>query len=153
MIAADDGQLESELNRYEEAFTVQSDFVPTEGRLLIYIFIQKITGSLGSIREDRSNGRGGTLAKREPAGPASPPWIGPRASDRQCSPGSGDSYPIVSSRGSEPVPSGEDSSLRRTHHEQFVSQWLAISVKSLSPFRSSSVAARFDRNPETCAIA
>jgi hypothetical protein len=46
-----------------------------------------------------------------------------------------------------------DSRVRRDNHESFVSEWLALSVKPFSPFRSSSVAAGYDRDPEAGAAA
>ena len=48
--------------------------------------------------------------------------------------------------------SHEDKEIRYSH-ERFVRKWLALSVGPLSPFRSSSSAAKFDRDPEAGAIA
>jgi hypothetical protein len=46
----------------------------------------------------------------------------------------------------------EDKGIRQAH-EQFVAEWIAISVGLLSPFRSSSVAATYDRDPKAGAVA
>jgi len=46
----------------------------------------------------------------------------------------------------------EDKGIRDTY-ERFVSEWLALSVGPLSPFRSSSSAATYDRDPEAGAVA
>jgi len=41
----------------------------------------------------------------------------------------------------------------RDDYERFVAEWLALSVGPLSPFRSSSSAATYDRDPEAGAVA
>ena len=48
--------------------------------------------------------------------------------------------------------SHEDKAIRHVY-ERFVAEWLALSVGPLSPFRSSSSAAKYDRDPEAGAIA
>ncbi len=43
--------------------------------------------------------------------------------------------------------------VNRRSHVSFVGEWLALSVGALSPFRSSSSAANYDRDPEAGALA
>ena len=148
------GRLEDALDRYEEAFSVQGVINPAGGRYLdltlLYRQLQDLSdrfersGRTGQAERSRVVSRqvlrhllGSDLARSMDGTPPGPEILGP----------------LFHREALEAEPSREDSGIRRAHHEQFVSEWLALSVRAFSPFRPSPVAAGYDRDPEAGAVA
>ncbi len=152
-LAGSAGQLEDALNCYEQAFAIQKDSEPIESTYtnltLLYMRLQDLGDHLGQRGRTGQRERsrrvsqqilhhllGSDLARSTDASPPGLETLG-RLFHR-------DDLKAMSSH--------EDSGIRRSH-EQFISQWLALSVEPFSPFRSSAVAAKYDRDPEAGAAA
>ena len=153
LLAEDAGQLEDALNCFEQAAAIQMDFEPSDSNLVTLTSLYKRLQDLADrSRTEWSNGqeeRSRHLASK--------------------------SYAISLDRTSRVRPTRLHRGWRRLagcfnatisrkclltkkrrfamSYERFVSEWLAISVGPLSPFRSSSSAATYDRDPEAGAIA
>ncbi|MGP0062170.1 MAG: protein kinase domain-containing protein [Isosphaeraceae bacterium] len=153
-LAASAGRLEDALNCFEEAFAMHRDSEPFESSYLDFTFIYKLLQEL-SDRFAQSGRTGQEERARVVSEHILRHLLGSdlaRSTDGS-PPGLETLGPLLHREALEAMSFRMDSSVRRDNHELFVSEWLALSVKPFSPFRSSSVAAGYDRDPEAGAAA
>jgi tetratricopeptide (TPR) repeat protein len=152
-LAGDAGQLEAALSHLEQAVAIYLAFEPSDldynCRTQLYNALQGLAdrfGQSGRASEQERSRRlcqqilqhllGSDLASSTDASSLGLETLG-RLFQR------GD-FKEMSAHKDRPI---------RDHHERVVAEWLALSVGSLSPFRSSSSAATYDRDPEAGAVA
>jgi tetratricopeptide (TPR) repeat protein len=147
------GQLEDALNLFEQAAAITTAIDPRDSLRApparIYKVLQRLADRLGQSGRTELERRSRHASQQviryllepgsESATDASPPGL--EALRR-----------LFERNDLWRTSSHEDKELRDAH-EIFVAEWLAISVESLSPFRSSSSAATHDRDPEAGAAA
>ena len=147
-LAYGDGKLEDALNCYEQASAIQMNSEPSESTYnsltFLYKRLQDLADRLGQGGRTGQKDRSVRLSEQilrhligsDFARSTDPPVPGPDTLGR-----------LFHRDDVKAMSSHADSGVRRSH-EYFVSQWLAVSVEPFSPFRSSSVAASYDRDPE-----
>jgi eukaryotic-like serine/threonine-protein kinase len=147
------GQHEDALNCFEQAAAIHMAFEPSESDYaqltFLYKRLQNLADQLGQPDRAGENERSRLLSQqilRHLLG-----------SDLECltdtSPPGLETLDRLFQRYHLKELSSHENKQNREFHDPFVSNWLALSVGPLCPFRSSSSAARYDRDPEAGAIA
>jgi eukaryotic-like serine/threonine-protein kinase len=152
-LAEDAGQIEVALNCFEESASIYIAFEPSDSKYTtitaLYMRLQVLADRLGQSgrtgQEDRSRHVGQQVLRH---------LLGSDlASSTNASPPGLDTLGRLFQRDDlKKMSSHEDKSIRYVY-ERFVAEWLALSVGSLSPFRSSSSAATYDRDAEAGTVA
>lgn len=152
-LAEEDGQLEAALDRFAQAAAIRMDCVPTKSKYLLltvtYMRLQGLSDHLGQrgLSEQAKRSRhlsqqilsqllGSDLASSTDAFP----------------PGLSTLRRLFQRDELKKMASHQDKAIRYGY-ERFVAEWLACSVRPLSPFRSSASAASYDRDPEAGTLA
>ena len=148
------GQLEDALNCFEQAAAIHMDFEPSDSAVTVLTSSTKAC-NVSPIDSDRAVERERRNVRNvEPADPQTPLLIGHRKLDGRVLPwGWRHSASCFRRHRSQENVFHEDKGSSPCHMSSFVAEWIAISVGPLSPFRSSSVAAMYDRDPEAGALA
>jgi tetratricopeptide (TPR) repeat protein/tRNA A-37 threonylcarbamoyl transferase component Bud32 len=152
-LAESAGQLEDALNCYEQASAIQRESEPSESTYTVLTFLYKRLQYLAE-RLGQSDRTGQKDRSRRVSQQILRHLLGSdvaRSTDPS-TPGLETLGRLFRRDDLKAMSSHEDTGIRRSH-EWFVSQWLALSVEQFSPFRSSSVAAKYNRDPEAVAVA
>jgi tetratricopeptide (TPR) repeat protein len=146
------GQLEDALSCFEQAAAIHMDCEPSDSEYAsltgLYRRLQRLADRLGQLgrtgEEDRSR-RSSQWVLQHLLGSDPERWT-------DASPPGLETLGRLFQRDDlKKTPSHENEQIR--HSEPFVTNWLVLSVGPLSPFRSSSSAATYDRDPEAGAVA
>ena len=147
------GQLEDALDFFEQVAAVQIEIEPSDSTLAVltslYKRLQRLADRLGQSGRAGKKERSRRLSRQilhyllgsdlERLTDASPPGL--------------ETLGRLFQRVDLKKMSSPENQQIRHSREGFVSEWLAVSVGPLSPFRSSSSAATYDRDPEAGAVA
>ncbi len=146
------GQLEDALDYFEQTAVMQTEMQPSDsdGFILIWLFsnlpgLADRFGQSGRTEQAERSRQASQKIRRYLFGSA------PSNSTDASPPGMEALSRLLERNDLKALSSSEDKGTRDVHL-RFAAQWLPILVGPLSPFRSPSAAATFDRNPEAGAI-
>jgi len=152
-LAEEEGQLEAALNCFEQTAAIQMEIEPSDSN---HAFLTPLYKRL-QVLADRL-GQSGRTGQEEHARHISQQILRHLLGSEIAS-STDASSPSLETLGRlfqrvdlKKMAAHEDKAIRYAY-EHFVADWLALSVAPLSPFRSSSSAATYDRDPEAGAIA